>query len=173
LLVASAGLLGVHLAASGWEGLPAGGRAAGRLVGVLLASMLFVRTTDPARLARSLTRLGLPYRWGFAMTTALRLVPLFRIEATQVYWAHLARGARYDLPGALRRRVRMLRGLLMPLLVSSLRTAHELAVAMENRSFGRYRRRTWLHPESFSRGDAVALALLGACLAGAVWWWLR
>jgi energy-coupling factor transport system permease protein len=149
-------------------GLVAGGRALGRLLAVILASALFVVTTEPVTLACALMRVGLPCRWGFALVTALRLAPVFRIEAHHVYRAQLARGVAYDARGP-RRWWLLLRHLSMPLLVSALRTAHTLSLSMEGRAFGLYPQRTSSREITFRIGDAVALALLPLSAALAVW----
>ena len=150
-------------------GLARGSLAAGRIISVILFSQLFVATTDAASLGQALIAVRLPYRWAFALVTALRLAPLFRSEANTVYWAQRARGVRYDR-GPVRRRWLMLRKLLLPLVVSSLRMAAALSATMENRCFGLHRRRTSLHPLPFTFADAVAmLAGPAGCAALLVW----
>lgn len=74
------------------EGLRRGVLVAGRFLAVIMASQLFVLTTDPSGLAYALMRAGLPYRYGFALVTAIRLAPLFELEANTIYQAQLARG---------------------------------------------------------------------------------
>ena len=76
-------------------GLITGTRAMGRLLAVILMSALFVMTTEPVSLACALMRIGLPYRWGFALVTALRLAPIFRLDAHHIYRAQLMRGVAY------------------------------------------------------------------------------
>lgn len=149
-------------------GLEGGLRVAGRLLAVVLASHLFVKTTDPSSLAQALMKAGLPVRWGFALVTALRLVPVFRVEAHHVYRAQLVRGMPYDTPGP-RRWWLLLRRWLLPLLVSALRTAHALSLAMEGRGFGLYRRRTFRRELRLTFGDVVAAALLVAFIAVTEW----
>ena len=78
-------------------GVEAGVYVAGRFLSVILLSYLFVLTTEPNDLAYALMRAGLPYRYGFALITALRLVPTFEQEGQIVYNAQLARGVRYDV----------------------------------------------------------------------------
>jgi len=138
------------------EGLARGLLAAGRIISVILVSQLFVITTDATSLGQSLIALGLPYRWSFALITALRLEPLFRHEAKLIYWAQRVRGVRYDC-GPLRRRWLMMSKLLLPLIVSTLRTATALSATMENRCFGLHRRRTSRRPLLFRAIDAVVL----------------
>jgi energy-coupling factor transport system permease protein len=150
-------------------GLHAGLRAAGRLLAVVLLSTLFVATTEPFSLACALMRVGLPYRWGFALVTALRLAPAFRLEAHHVYQAQLARGVAYDA-AAPRRWWLLLRHLCLPLLVSALRTAHCLSLSMEGRAFGLHPRRTYLREVTAGSNDLVAGGLLAASIALALWW---
>ncbi len=149
-------------------GLEGGLRVAGRLLAVVLASHLFVKTTDPSSLAQALMKAGLPVRWGFALVTALRLVPVFRVEAHHVYRAQLVRGMPYDTHGP-RRWWLLLRRCLLPLLVSALRTAHALSLAMEGRGFGLHRRRTFRREVRLTFGDAVAAALLLVFIAVTEW----
>lgn len=153
------------------EGLSVGVRVAGRLLAIVCTSALFVATTEPFHLACALMRFGLPYRWGFALVTSLRLVPLFRTEAHHVYQAQLVRGVAYDARGP-RRWWLLLRHLCLPLLVSALRTAQSLSLSMEGRAFGLHPRRTFLRETPFAARDAVALVLLALAAVltiGALW----
>lgn len=150
-------------------GVTAGVRAASRFVSIVLLGNLFVLTTDPSALAYSLMQLGLPYRYGFTLVTALRLAPMFQSESNQVYEAQLVRGVRYDR-GGLRRWWEMARWLLMPLLVSALSIVDALSISMEGRCFGMYRRRTFLRPVRFTWLDGVVLVLLVAGLVATVGW---
>ena len=149
-------------------GLIAGVRALGRLLAVILVSALFVTTTEPVMLACALMRAGLPCRWGFALVTALRLAPLFQVEAHHVYRAQLVRGVAYDARGP-RRWWLLLRNLSLPLLISALRTAHSLALSMEGRAFGLHARRTFLREVRYGPGDVVAAVLLPVSVGLAVW----
>ena len=152
------------------DGLLTGLYVAGRLWSVLLSSYLFVFTTDPNDLAYALMQIGLPYRYGFALITALRLVPLFEQEGRIVYQAQLARGIAYDT-GGLRQAFTLARQFFLPLLVSALGKVDALAVSMEGRCFGKYPRRTFLREVHFTRQDGVllgALALIGMVRVG-IW----
>ena len=150
------------------DGLVAGVRAMGRLLAVILMSALFVATTEPFSLACALIGIGLPYRWGFALVTALRLAPLFKLEAHHVHRAQLVRGVAYDATGP-RRWWLILRRLCLPLLVSALRTAHLLSLSMEGRAFGLYGRRTYVREVTISWRDLVAGGLLLFTIVLAIW----
>jgi energy-coupling factor transport system permease protein len=133
-----------------------------RFLSIVLLSYGFVLSTDPNDLAYALMRVGLPYRYGFTLVTALRLVPIFEQEAEIIYYAQLARGIGHDAPK--RRRLALLlthaQNLLFPVLSSALGKVDTLAVSMEGRGFGRYPERTFLRTVPFTRRDQVALILL-------------
>lgn len=155
-------------------GIARGIYTAGRLLSVILLSYLFVLTTEPNDLGYALMRAGLPYRYGFMLITALRLVPLFEQEAQTVYQAQLARGIAYDARGfaargfaargfawgGLKRFFTLARQFFLPLLVSAMSKVDALAVSMEGRCFSKYPRRTFLREVAFTRRDGVALGVL-------------
>jgi energy-coupling factor transport system permease protein len=146
-------------------GVEAAVYVAGRFLSVVLLSYLFVLTTEPNKLTYALMQAGLPYRYGFALVTALRLVPVFEQEGQIVYNAQLARGVRYDVRSP-RRFLTLARQFFFPLLVSALGKVDALAVSMEGRCFGKYPRRTFLRQVPFKRLDGLALAMLLAAAAG-------
>jgi energy-coupling factor transport system permease protein len=150
-------------------GVERGVYVAGRFLSVVLLSYLFVLTTEPNDLAYALMRAGLPYRYGFALITALRLVPTFEQEGQIVYNAQLARGVRYDVRSP-RRFLTLARQFVLPLLVSALGKVDGLAVSMEGRCFGKYPTRTFLRQVRATRLDGAALGLLIVSLAAMAYW---
>jgi energy-coupling factor transport system permease protein len=151
------------------QGVLRGVYLASRFLAVVFASYIFVLTTDPGELAYALMQIGLPYRWGFTLVTALRLVPIFESEMLTVYRAQLARGAAYDRSSVVEL-FRSLRGLLLPMLVSAVSKVDALAVSMEGRCFGRYPDRTYYRVHRTGQADWLALSgLVGLILAGVFW----
>jgi energy-coupling factor transport system permease protein len=152
-------------------GLQAAAYVAGRFLAVILLSYLFVLTTEPNDLAYALMRAGLPYRYGFALITALRLVPTFEQEGQIVYNAQLARGIEYDVRSP-RRFVTLARQFFMPLLVSALGRVDSLSVSMEGRCFGKYPERTFLRQVRMGAGDwgAVAVLIVVGVVGTLVYW---
>jgi len=152
-------------------GVRAGIYVSGRFLSVILLSYLFVLTTDPNDLAYALMQVGLPYRYGYALITALRLVPVFEQEGQIVYSAQLARGVQYDIRSP-RRLLPLARQFFLPLLVSALGKVDVLAVSMEGRCFGKYPQRTFLRGVRATWRDALAVALLLMAAGAAVFVWV-
>lgn len=150
-------------------GVEQGVYVAGRFLSVILLSYLFVLTTEPNDLAYALMRAGLPYRYGFALITALRLVPTFEQEGQIVYNAQIARGVRYDVRSP-RRFLTLARQFVLPLLVSALSKVDALAVSMEGRCFGKYPTRTFLREVRATWRDGAALGVLGLLIAASSVW---
>jgi energy-coupling factor transport system permease protein len=150
-------------------GLEVGIYIAGRFLSVVLLSYLFVLTTEPNDLAHALMRAGLPYRTGFALVTALRLVPVFEQEGQIVYNAQLARGVSYDVRSP-RRFLTLARQFVLPLLISALGKVDVLAVSMEGRCFGKYPTRTFLREVRTTWLDGAAVGLLVAAIAAIGYW---
>lgn len=133
-------------------GLNTGLRFSGRFFSIVLLSFFFILTTDPNQLAYSLMKIGLPYRYGFMLVTALRLAPILEKEAQTIYRAQLIRGVQYDR-GNLKKLFLLMQQFLTPLLISALRRADKLVFSMEGRGFGRYTTRSFRNQTSPSALD--------------------
>jgi energy-coupling factor transport system permease protein len=135
-----------------------------RFLTIIVASALFVATTDPNELAYSLMRAGLPYRFGFMLVTAIRFMPVFESEANTVRYAQQARGLDIDR-GGLGSIVKAARFTLSPLVVSALSKVDVLVISMEGRAFGYRSSRTFTRTFRFGMLDAVLVVLSVASLA--------
>jgi energy-coupling factor transport system permease protein len=133
LFVMAWGLWGIFSAdPAGWE---KGLRLGGRLSLLLALGLLALASTRVEELAAGLRRLGLPFPVAFSLTLAFRLIPLFVSTGHAIAEAQACRGLdprRGSLPVRLRRYV----PLLVPLVLSSLRSAGSLAAALEGRGLG-------------------------------------
>lgn len=131
-----------------------------RIYTILLASMLFVRTTDPRELAIALVvQLHIPYRIAYAFFIALRIVPTLEEEIKIIRAAHMVRGVarQRGLVG----RIRDMQRYAMPLLVGSLRRSSMMVMSMEARAFGAYPDRTFVEaPRMGPAGLSICLILL-------------
>jgi energy-coupling factor transport system permease protein len=135
-------------------GLTAGMRFSGRFLSIVFLSYLFILSTEPADLAYSLMRAGLPYRFGFMFVTALRLAPILEGEGRTIYQAQLVRGIQYDRRG-IGNIITLSQQFLTPLLIGALRRADKLVFSMEGRGFGQYPSRTFRRQQSPTSLDVV------------------
>ncbi|MGO9059824.1 MAG: energy-coupling factor transporter transmembrane component T family protein [Candidatus Binataceae bacterium] len=134
-----------------------------KLAELLATSVLFLSTTKVEEFAFGLAEMGVPYRVGFAITLAFRLVPLFIDSALTVVQAQSLRG--YDFNrGGLIARVRRYVPVTVPVFMGALRKANNMAMALEARGFGLSERPTsYVHYEMRPMDFAV---LIGVALLG-------
>ena len=74
-----------------------------KLAELLGTSVLFLSTTKVEEFTAGLSRMGVPYRVGFSITLAFRLVPLFIDSAVTVVQAQSLRGYDFNRGGPLER----------------------------------------------------------------------
>lgn len=116
--------------------------------------------TSPQELLRSLTRtFRLPVRIAHAGMAAVAFLERFRTEHRIIRQARRMRGSR--APGVLRPVV-IWAGSVTPLLVSAIRHAERVSMAMDARAFGAHRRRTELTEVRWRLADSALLLLLWA-----------
>lgn len=138
-----------------------------RIAAIALAGSLALATTDPADLASGLIgHLHVPDRLAIGALASLRLVPILAGEWRTIRLARRARGVdagRNPLVAA-----RLVLGALTALLVSAIRRASRLALAMDARGFDATTARTMARPPRMRSGDWLLLAASGALGGGAV-----
>lgn len=141
-----------------------------KLTTFLAVGTLFLSTSKVEEVAYALTRLGLPYKLGFTMTLAFRLVPAFVESGFTVVQAQRCRGFDFD-QGSLLQRLRRYVPVIVPVFIGALRRADNMAMALEARGFQSGRQRTFFQRYSFRAADAAVLVLLLAVAAGYLWMW--
>ena len=149
----------------------------------LAFSLLFVlrllAATMPLTLMLSLTQMndlsnalvdsvGIPYKYTFALTTALRFIPLFASEMQGIMQAQMARGVEFDTRNFFKK-VSLLLPLCVPLLLSSVRRVESEAIAVELRGFSCRQRGNGYKRHAWGCLDAVALLLVLAVGALGLW----
>jgi len=138
-----------------------------RIDNTIIAGMIFLSTTRNEEIATGLVRLGIPYRFAFAVSTALRLVPTIIATGSTIGQAQRSRGLDLDSGGVIQR-VRKRIPLLVPVFVSTIRSTSVFSMALESKGFGAAPRRTYFLQLSVRRGDVVAMAVMAVLVAGAV-----
>src|SRR3712207_3338312 len=133
----------------------------------VIAGMIFLSTTRNEEVAIGLVRLGIPYRFAFAVSTALRLVPT--IAATGLTIGQAQRSPGLDLEsGNIVERIRKHLPLLVPVFVSTVRSTNVFSMALESKGFGARPERTFFLHTAMSGRDALVIVGFGALLAGCI-----
>lgn len=146
-----------------------------RLVLLVMTTSVLTLTTTPIVLTDAVEnllspfkRIGVPaHELAMMMTIALRFIPLLADETEKIMAAQKARGAAFD-EGGLMDRARALLPILVPLFLSAINRASELAMAMEARCYHGGEGRTRLHELCYESRDRVAGILVVLILALAV-----
>jgi energy-coupling factor transport system permease protein len=136
-----------------------------RLLTLVLASYLFVATTDPRDAILALTQqLRVPYRFAFAVAIALRFLPILEQEASYVRAMQQLRGQ--GQPNKWwngMARFREFRRFAFTVFKNAIRRVHSIALTMESRAFGRYPTRTFRRELVVTlAGKIVAFVSLGS-----------
>lgn len=106
------------------------------------SALCFVLTTEPRRMIFDMvSRAKIPYRFAYAFYSALRFIPIFEEEAHNIMNAHIVRGT-LEVEKGLIGKLKVVKRLTVPLIVSGLRKAKMSAAAMDARAFGAYSQRT-------------------------------
>lgn len=141
-----------------------------KLLSFLLLNVVLLSTTRVEELTAAFTRLGLPYRVGFALTLAFRLVPLFADSTATVLQAQRLRSLGAETRGV-RARLRQTVPVIIPVFMGALRRADQMAIALDMRGFALPGRRTFLLERPLGARDAVVV--LVALAAPASSWAMR
>lgn len=148
-----------------------------RISQLILLSSVLTYTTTPNDLTDGIERLLSPLRFiglknavhtlAMMMTIALRFIPTLVDETDKIMNAQKARGA--DLEnGKLLERIKALIPILIPLLISSIRRAYELAEAMECRCYNGGVGRKRMRQMHLKARDIYAAIICFAVCAGVI-----
>lgn len=137
-----------------WQGLS----TALRVDALAFAFLVLLFSTDQARLVRGLVKLGLPYEWGLTLAIALRYLPTLYGIYTAVSEAQQARGWVIG-EGGFVRRIKSYLPILVAVIVTALRLADNLSLALAARGFQPGAKRTHLRELELSTADKVCLSL--------------
>jgi energy-coupling factor transport system permease protein len=132
--------------------------------------ILFLTTTKVEELAAALRLMRVPYYFGFTLTLAVRLVPVFFGAAMTVHEAQRCRGLDFG-HGSVAVRIRHYARLVVPVFLGALRRADRMAMALEVRGFNSGRQRTVYPRAPFALRDALVLMTAMAIAMVYLWLW--
>ncbi len=149
------------------EGLTLAAFLTVRLVYLIIGTSFFTLTTTPTRLTDGLenlfgflNRVKVPvHEIAMMMSIALRFIPILVEELDKIMKAQSARCADFE-SGGLIRKIRSLIPILVPLFVSAIGRANDLAMAMEARCYRGGAGRTKMKPLQYTNEDRYAFTFL-------------
>mgnify|MGYP005852887345 CR=1 FL=1 len=145
------------------QGLLQGLSMALRVDALAFAFLVLLFSTDQARLVRGLVKLGLPYEWGLTLAIALRYLPTLYGIYTTVSEAQQARGWVIG-EGSFFQRIKSYLPILVAVIVTALRLADNLSLALAARGFQPGAKRTYLRDLELGLADKIFLPLLAVLL---------
>jgi energy-coupling factor transport system permease protein len=140
-----------------------------KYVTIIPPAILLMVTTHPSEFAASLNRIGVPYTVSYAVSLTLRYIPDIQRDYEAISQAQQARGIELSRRASWVKRLKRTVPLLLPLIFLSLDRIEVISHAMELRSFGKYKKRTWYAARPFSRADITVLILSALLFAAALW----
>lgn len=148
------------------EGLINGGLLVIRLVYMVIGTSIMTLTTTPNNIAGGLEKglgflkyIKIPvHDFAMIISLALRFVPTLMEETEKITKAQKARGAHFDT-GNILQKAKSLLPILIPLLITSIKKALDLATAMEARCY-HGGKRTKMKPLIYERRDYIAYGAL-------------
>jgi len=157
------------------EGLITAAFMAARLVMLIVGTFLLTYTTSPIALTdgietllNPLKKIRLPiHELSMMMSIALRFIPTLIEETDKIMSAQKARGADFET-GGLIKRAKAILPLIIPLFISAIRRADELAVAMESRCYHGGEGRTRMKILKMAARDFLGLLCGAAVITGVV-----
>ncbi|RPJ43899.1 MAG: energy-coupling factor transporter transmembrane protein EcfT [Chloroflexi bacterium] len=129
------------------------------MTSLIIEGMIFLSTTRTEEFVLGMIRLGLPYRVGFAISTALRMVPTIFSSVGIISQAQRSRGLDLD-SGGLIERMRKYVPLLVPVFISTIRGTNVFGMALESKGFGARPKRTFFLNPRFQNNDFLVIAIL-------------
>ena len=149
------------------EGLLYGISAGLTLITIIVTSIVFVSTTRIEEITLGCMKLGLRYRGAFAMSTAIRMIPLIAGTATTILQAQKSRGLDVD-SGNFMQKLKKYVPLMVPAIVSVIRGTTVFAMALESKGFGYSDNRTSYAVIAYKAADYIVSAALLLLIAAAV-----
>jgi energy-coupling factor transport system permease protein len=140
-----------------------------RLAAATLPLAIMLTVTKMSDLANVLVaKLHIPYKYVFSIITAIRFIPVFSREMTEIVETQTTRGVELDTRNAFKK-LRLIAPLCVPLLLSCVKKIDTSALAAELRGFHLRRANSGYKTYRFRAADALAAALaVGVAALGVI-----
>ncbi len=136
---------------------------------IIPIGLIFLATTHPSEFAASLNKIGVSYKIAYSVAIAMRYIPDIQRDFIEISQAQQARGIDLSRREKLPKRLKNMGAILMPLVLTSLDRIETISYAMELRSFGKYKKRTFYSERPFRKQDGFALLGMGVLMILFLW----
>ena len=136
---------------------------------IIPIGLIFLVTTHPSEFAASLNKIGVSYKIAYSVAIAMRYIPDIQRDFIEISQAQQARGIDLSRREKLPKRLNNMGAILMPLVLTSLDRIETISYAMELRSFGKYKKRTFYSERPFRKQDGFALLGMGVLMILFLW----
>jgi len=144
-----------------------------RLLFAILISTVLTLTTSPTSLAHAMEDIlkwffvpkSFAHELSMVMTIAIRFIPVMANEADRIIKAQMSRGANFD-DRKISGKIKGIVSIIIPLLISAMRRADDLSIAMEARGYHGWEGRTrfkvfsWKFSDTFFLFTFIAISVL-------------
>ena len=130
--------------------------------------MIFLLTTNPSEFAASLNRIGVSYKASYALALTLRYFPDMIRDYQDISLAQQSRGLDLSKKEKLGTRVKNIMNIFVPLIFTTLDRVELISNAMDLRSFGKNKKRTWYAGKPLGKNDYLVMLFSAAVLAGSI-----
>lgn len=135
---------------------------------IMPIALIFFYTTEPSEFASSLNKIGVGYKAAYSVALALRYIPDVKRSYHEISQSQQARGIDISKKARLPKRVKHAAAILFPLIFSSMDKIETISNAMELRSFGKKKRRSWYKEKPFRPADYGVVIVSALLLAAAL-----
>jgi energy-coupling factor transport system permease protein len=126
---------------------------------MIISGLNLLSTTRNEELVLGMIKLGMPYRVGFAISTALRMVPTIASSIYTISQAQRSRGLDLE-SGNILERLKKYIPLLIPVFISTIRGTNVFGMALESKGFGARPDRTYYLKMEMEKRDYITLAFV-------------
>ena len=138
------------------------------VVNIILSFAILILTTKPSDMVEAFVRIGLSPKLGYVMGSVFQIVPQMSESMETITDAQRSRGM--ETEGKLMTRMKAFFPLISPVVMNSLITTKERAIALEVRGFCSTDKKTFLSEDKKRPADQAVKIILLAVLAAALIW---
>lgn len=139
-----------------------------RIYNIINAVSILMFTTRPSDLIESLIQKGLSPKIGYVFSSILQIIPQMMSTADVIMDAQRSRGL--ETEGGISKRIKAFIPLISPVVMNSLISTRERAMALEVRAFNSKRRKTFLNEsKSYEYAQILQIILFSILIVTIIW----